>query len=313
MAGGPITLVQLREVVQPIMNDNFAGVYAQRRNQWKPIFKEFEGIKRASHVETVLFGLGNAPILGDGAPSQFDVGGTLYTIYVPYDVISLGFGLTERAIEDSDYIDLAKTYSNHLAQSMYETEEWLAANVLNYGFNTSFTQMGGDGKPLFSASHPLAINGVSSNLMTPATLSMTSAEEMLIEIGLAVDSRGKKINLSAERLVVPTALQFQAPVVLKSILNPDATTASNAINPINSENSIAQGYQVVTRLTSDTAWFITTDLNAKGDKGLCKVNRYGLRTRSQEDFNTASMQFIASMRYRFTWIDWRGIYGNAGA
>lgn len=311
--GGPITLVQLREVVEPIMNENFAGLYEQRRHEWKSIFKVKQGLDRASHVETVLYGFGNAPIQGDGAPLQYDIAGTQYTIFYPYDVIAMGFGLTERAIEDSDYLDLADTYTRHLAQSIYETEEWLAANVLNYGFNSAFTQQGGDGQPLFSTSHPLAINGTYSNTTTAASLSMTSLENMLIQIGLAVDARGKKINLGANKLVVPTALKFQAPVVLKSILNPDATTASNAINPINSENSITDGYQVITRLTSNTAWFVATDLNAKGDLGLVKFNRYDFKKGSQVDFNTSSVQFKAASRYRMSWVDPRGMWGNAGA
>jgi len=277
MAGGPITMVQLREVVEPIMNDNFGGVYEQRRNEWKPLFVEKAGLKRSSHVQTVLYGFESAPILGDGAPLQYDQGGTQYTIYFPYDEVALGFGLTERAIEDSDWIDIASTFSRHLAQSLYETEEILAANILNFGFNTAFTQNGGDQMPLFSDTHPLAVGGTYSNLMTSAALSMTSLEAMLVKIGLAVDARGKKINLGAQNLIVPTALKFQAPVVLKSILNPDATTATNAINPINSENSIASGYKIVTRLTSSTAWFVDTDLNAKGDMGLVKFNRRELK------------------------------------
>ena len=313
MAGGPITLSQLREVVEPIMNDNFGGVYEQRRNQWKPIFVEKPGLKRSSHVQTVLYGFTNAPILGDGEPLQYDQGGTQYSINFPYDEVALGFGITERAIEDSDWIDIAATFSRHLAQSLYETEEILAANILNYGFNASRTQQGGDQQPLFSNNHSLAIGGVASNLMTPASLSMTSIEAMLVQIGLAIDARGKKINLGPQRLIVPTALQFQASVVLKSILNPDAVTATNAINPVNSDNYLPEGFQVVTRLTSNTAWFIDTDLNAKQDMGLVKFNRRELKKGTNIDFNTNSVQHKASMRYRFGWVDWRGVYGNAGA
>jgi hypothetical protein len=307
----PISLVQLREVVEPIINENFDSVYEQRRDEWKPIFTQQEGFKRSSHVETVLYGFGNAPITGDGEPLTYDIGGTLWSISYPYDQIALGFGITLMAMEDSEHIDIAQTFGRHLGQSMYETEEILAANIINNGFNSSYTQYGGDGQPLFSANHGMANGQVFSNIGTPAALSMSSLEQQLIQISLATDPMGKPIRLTPEMLVVPPALRFQAEVVLKSILNPD-TPASNQINPVNSLQALGKGYQVITRLTSQTAWFISTDLNAKGDKGLVRFNRRNLTKGSQEDFNTNTVQNKASMRYRFGWVDPRGFYGNLG-
>jgi hypothetical protein len=308
-----MTLTDFRELVEPIMNDNFNGVYDQRTKEWEPIYTKKQGLDRSSHVQSQIYGFGLAPILADGAPVVYDQGGALPSVFYPYDEYALGFALTERAIEDSDWLDLTEIMSKQLAQSMYESEELAAANILNYGFNSAFTQQGGDGLPLFSDNHPLALGGTYSNVMPSASLSMTSLEDMVIRIRNAVDPRGKRIKLTPEILVVPPALMMQAPVVLKSVLNPDATTASNAINPINSEGFITKGYQVITRLTSNTAWFVSTDLHARGDFGLVRLNRKDLTKRSQADFNTNSIQYIASMRYRFGWLDPRGMWGNAGA
>lgn len=306
-----ITLSALREVVEPIMNDNFNGVYAQRRDEWKPLFTQKQGLERSSHVQTVLYGFGNAPVTGDGEPLTYDTGGTMWSINFPYDQIALGFGITLMAMEDSEHMDMAATFGRHLAQSMYETEEILAANIFNNGFNASYSQMGGDGQPLFSANHAMANGNVFSNVGTAASLSMTSLEQMLIQISLATDSMGKPIRLNPESLVVPPALRFQAEVALKSILTPD-TVASNQINPVNSLGMLEKGVQVVTRLTSQSAYYITTDLNAKGDMGLVRFNRRNLTGDSQNDFNTSTTQFKKSMRYRFGWVDSRGCYGNVG-
>lgn len=313
MAGGSMILTSLKTLVEPIFNDAFLGLYEQRRNETKKIFMEKPGLKRSSHVQSFVYGFKNAPYIGDGAPLEFDQGGTQYTIFYPYDEIALGFGISERAIEDSDWIDLAGAFSRHLDQSMFETDEILGANILNEGFNGARIQQGGDGLPLFSTVHPLAVGGTYSNYLTAADLSMTSLEDAVVQIAQMVDARGKKVAIRPRLLVVPPALMTRAPVVLKSILNPDATTASNAVNPINSENYFPDGFQVVTRLTSDTAYFITTDLNAKGDMGLVKFNRRVLRRETNTDFNTNSIQRKASMRFRYGWVDPRGCFANPGA
>jgi hypothetical protein len=254
--------------------------------------------------------MGNAPIVGDGEPIPYDQGGTLWSINFPYYVTALGFAITRMAIEDSEYIDLAATFGRHLAQSLYETEEVLAANVINNGFNSNYTQLGGDSQPLFSASHGL-YDGTYSNILTgnPA-LSQTSAEQMIIQLSQLVDSRGKKINVAPHQFVVPPQLIFQAEIILKSLLRPD--TANNAINPIQSLGLLEGGMQKVTRLTSPYAWGMTTDLNAKGDMGLVRFNRRELTRKSQPDFLTDSLQFIMSMRYIFGWVDPRGIIFSSG-
>jgi len=311
MAAAPITLSSLREAVEPIMNKMFDSVYEQRRDEWKPIFKQEEGLKRSSHNEIVLYGFGNAPVTGDGEPITYDTGGTMWNISFPYDQIALGFGITLMAMEDSEHMDSASIFGRHLAQSLYETQEILAANILNFGFNAGYTQFGGDMQPLFSDNHGMADGDVFSNMGTPASLSLTSLEQMLIQISLARDPKGKPIRLTPEQLVVAPANRFQAAVVLKSILNPDVN-GSNAINPVNALGMLEKGSQVITRLTSNAAWYVTTDLNARGDKGLVRFNRRNLQKDTQEDFNTSTVQFKSSMRYRFGWVDPRGIYGNRG-
>lgn len=307
----PILLTNLREVVEPIMNENFDGLYEQRRDEWKTIFNEFEGEKRSSHVETVLYGFGNAPVSGDGEPLNFDTAGTQWSINFPYDQVALGFGISLMAMEDSEHIDLAEKFARHLAQSMYETDEIMAANVVNNGFNASYTQLGGDGQPLFSNNHQMANGGVFSNQLPNAALTMASLEDMLIQISLATDAMGKRIRLNPNKLVIPPQLRFQAEVVLRSILNPD-TPASNQLNPINSMKALEGGSQVITRLTSPTAWYVTTDLNAAADRGLVRINRRKMTKSIQEDFLTSTVQYKASMRFRYGWIDSRSIYGNVG-
>jgi hypothetical protein len=166
-----------------------------------------------------------------------------------YKVFGLAFALTKVLVEDGDHIRIGTTYAEHLAQSMIETKETLTANILNRAFNGSY--VGGDEVSLNNASHPI-IGGTFSNLLsTPAALSQTSLEQMLIQIRQAVDNNGKRIRLTPKRIVTGPSNIFQAEVLLKSLLR--AGMANNDINSVKSMGLLSDGQANMSRITSTTA------------------------------------------------------------
>lgn len=293
---------QFRSVVEPILNQVFDGVYNQRADEYKQIFSDETGIKRAYQEEPVLFGMGAAPRLPDGQPITYDEGGELYVKRYTYEVYGLAFALTRTLVEDGDHIRLGKIYSEHLAQSMDETLETLTANQLNRAFTNGYN--GGDGVPLVSASHP-AVTGVQSNVLTSAALSQTSLEQAMITIRQASDSRGKKIRITPKQLIVHPSNIMQAEVILKSVLR--SGTSNNDVNPIKSLGSL-KGTVALSRLTAPSAWFVQTDAR----NGLKVVWRRRVEKAMEGDFDTDSMRYKATMRLDSGWTEWRNIYGNAG-
>ena len=212
----PMRSTDFRSIVEPILNECFDGVYDQRTDEWSRVFREQEGIPRNYHEEPVLYGFGAAPQLPDGTPVTYQQGGVLFLKRYVYKVYGLAFALTKVLVEDGDHIRIGQVYARHLAQSLIETKETLSANVLNVAFNSAY--QGGDGVQLNSDAHPI-VNGTASNLLaTPANLSQTSLEQMLIQIRQAVDNNGKKIRLVPRQLVVAPGNIFQAEVLLKSVL-----------------------------------------------------------------------------------------------
>jgi len=302
MAGTIMRSSQFRSIVEPILNEEFDGVYDQRKDEYTMVFKVDDGIKRAYHEEPVLYGLGAAPLLPDGQPVTYDEGGQLYVKRYTYDVYGLAFALTRTLVEDGDHIRVGSTYSKHLAQSMTETLETVHANHLNRAFTAGFN--GGDGVPLVSAAHPV-IGGTQSNLLTSAALSQTSLEQGLITIRNAADSRGKKIRLLTKQLIIAPANIFQAEVLLKSVLR--AGTSNNDINPVKSTGMMELAV-TLSRLTSATAWFIQTDAR----EGMKSLWRRRVEKSMEGDFETDSMRYKSTMRFGSGWTDWRAIYGNAG-
>ena len=300
----PMRSTDFRSVVEPILNEVFDGVYDQRADEWKMVFREQKGIPRNYHEEPVLYGFGAAPELPDGMAVSYQSGGVLFLQRYLYKVYGLAFSLTKVLVEDGDHIRIGQTYAKHLAQSLIETKETLGANILNRAFNAAYP--GGDGVALVANNHPI-VNGTFSNVLTtPAALSQTSLEQLLIQIRNAVDNNGKRIRLTPKKIVTGPSNVFQAEVLLKSVLR--TGTADNDINPVKSMGLLSDGQANLSRITSTTAWWIETD----APEGLKLMMRRGLEKSMEGDFETDSMRYKATERYTFGWTDPRGIFGTAG-
>jgi len=305
LAGNVMRSTDFRAIVEPILNKFFDGVYDQRKDEWKQVFDEVTAtIPRAYFEEPIGYGFGAAPELPDGLPVTYQQGGVLFTKRYTYKVFGLAFALTKVLVEDGDHVSLGSTFSKHLAQSLIETKETRTANVLNRAFNGSY--IGGDGVSLGNASHPLQ-GGVFSNLLsTPAALSQTSLEQMLIQVRKAVDNTGKKIRITPKKLVISPDNVFQAEVLLKSVLR--AGTSNNDINPVKSMGSLDQDPAVLSRLTSTTAWFIKTD----APEGLKLIMRRKMEKKMEGDFETDSTRYKATERYIEGWTDPRAVWCTPG-
>jgi hypothetical protein len=300
----PMRSTDFRSIVEPILNEEFDGLYNQRADEWKQVFTERNGIPRNYHEEPVLYGFGAAPELPDGMPVTYQSGGVLFNARYVYKVYGLAFALTKVLVEDGDHISIGQTYAKHLAQSLIETKETLCANILNRAFNSSYA--GGDGVSLVNSAHPIASGTFSNVLTTAANLSQTSLEQMLIQIRNAIDNNGKRIRLTPTKLVLSPSNVFQGEVLLKSVLR--AGTGNNDINPINSMGMIDGGQANLSRLTSTTAWWVQTDAKV----GLQLMMRRKLEKSMEGDFETDSMRYKATERYIPGWTDPRTIYGTAG-
>ena len=300
----PMRSTDFRSIVEPILNEEFNGIYDQRADEYAQVFKTFQGIARNYHEEPVLYGFGAAPELPDGMPVTYQSGGVLFIQRYVYKVYGLAFALTKVLVEDGDHIRIGQTYARHLAQSLIETKETLCANVLNRAFTAGYN--GGDGVPLVATNHPLAAGTFSNQLNTPAALSQTSLEQLLIQIRNAVDNNGKRIRLNPEKLVVSPSNVFQAEVLLKSVLR--TGTADNDINPVKSMGLLAGGQANLSRLTSTTAWWVKTD----APEGLKLMMRRGLEKSMEGDFETDSTRFKSTERYAVGWTDPRTVFGTSG-
>lgn len=304
MAAVITTYQQMQQALAPIVFESMNGIYSERKDEWRSVFKIEKGMEYQYHQDLEMYGFGVAKQKTDGQSIDYDTAGVLWAIAYYYQVYALGFAVTNQMIEDGHGFEIVSTMSQALAQSQIETKERVCADVINLGFNPGVTQTGGDGASLFSNRHPTASSQFQSNILaTPAMLSQTSLEDMYVQIMTAQDNRGKFIVLEPEKLVVPPQLYFQAKTILNSVLRSDVAT--NAINPIHESVEVAK----ITRLTSPYAWFVTNKLTPGG---LVMYTRGGVKTSKEGDFDTDSLRVKSTERYAVGWKTFRGIYGTTG-
>ena len=253
-----ISRAQLLKELLPGLNALFGLEYKRYGEEHQEIY-ETESSERSFEEETKLSGFSAAPVKNEGNSIAYDNAQEAWTARYTHETIALGFSLTEEAVEDNLYDTLSARYTKALARGMAYTKQVKAANVLNNGFNSSGSYNGGDGVPLFSASHPLVTGGVNSNIpTTPADLNETSLENAVIQIAAWTDERGLLIAAKPRKLVVPPALQFVATRLLETELR--VGTADNDINALKNNGSIPEGYAINHFLTDSNAWFLTTDV-----------------------------------------------------
>ena len=302
-----ISRSQLLKELLPGLNALFGLEYKRYGEEHKELY-ETEKSERSFEEETKLSGFSAAPVKSEGAQIAYDNAQEAFTARYSHETIALGFSITEEAIEDNLYDSLSARYTKALARAMSYTKQVKAASVLNNGFTNSAQYYGGDGVPLFSASHPLVSGGTNSNVAsTPVDLNETSLESALIQIAAWTDERGLLIAAKGRKLIIPPALMFVATRLLDTNLR--VGTNNNDISAIVNNGSVPEGYSVNHFLTDTNAWFLITDV----PNGLKHFERMPMETKMDGDFDTGNVRYKARERYSFGWSDPLAVWGSAGS
>lgn len=271
------------------------------KKDWRPVFSEHKSHRNFEReVEMQLLGAASKKPEGQGGTYGYMQ--ELIRSNYQNETYSSGFLISNEALSDNLYKDAFPRGALALKDSMAETENIVGFNILNYGFNSSYT--GGDGQPLFSTAHPTATGTYSNTFSVGASLSQTSLQNAVTQIRQFRSASGNRLNTKAMLLVVPAELEWTAKKILKSEFAPD--TANNAINTV--KGVLSKGYHSSVYLTNPNAWFITTD----NSNGLKFMLREDLRIDQFPDIDSDSLKVRAIKRFCFGWSDARGAFGSQG-
>jgi len=300
-----VTTGDLAKALWPGVNAWTNQSYDMYPEEWKDVFTEYKSTKNFEEDVSISgTGLLTEKPEGDGIQNK-DFKQSFIQRYT-HIVYGSGFILTREMIEDNQYREVAEQYARMLGKSCKETKENVGANVINRGFNSSYT--GYDGVELFSLLHKLGKGGTYQNeLTTAADLSEAALEQATIDIAGLVDDAGLQIAVKPRKLIVPRQLAYDAERILAS--NLQNNTAQNAVNALKSMSAIPEGFSLNHYLTDADAWFIKTDIQ----DGMKLFQRRNRELTNDTDFNSENMKFKITERYVFGWTDPRGMYGSPGA
>jgi hypothetical protein len=299
-----ITTGNVPKLLWPGLNAVWGRDYEEHPKEFPDLFDtETSDMNYEEEVEMTGFGL--ASVKNQGAPTPYDTDSQQTVTRYTHIAYALGFVVTREEIDDNLYEKKGVTRTQSLAFSFRQTKENVAANVYNRAFNTSYT--GGDGKALLVTDHPSLSGNQSNTLATAADLSEASLEDLCVQIMNATNSRGLKIGLMPESLIVPTAYVFEAARILKSAQQ--SGTANNDINAIRSMGMFPQGVKVNHYLTDTDAFFIRTNV----PQGMKLFQRVKAEFAQDGDFDTGNLKYKGYERYCVGWTDWRALFGSAGA
>jgi hypothetical protein len=293
----------IAKALQVGVNKFWGMGYSEHPLELSEIFDE-ETSQKAYEEDVQLVGTGLVPIKAQGAAVSYDNIRQGYVQRYTNLTYALGIIFTYEMLQDKQY-DLGFKQAKYLGFSARQTQETVAANVLNRAFNASYTFA--DGVELCSAVHPKISGGTFSNeLATAADLSHASIEQALIDIDNFTNDRGLKIAVKGKKLILPTALRFEAARILKSVQ--ESGTANNDINAVRSEGLLSMA--VNHYLTDSDAWFIKTDCM----DGMKRIVRERVSAPvSENDFDTYNAKFKCMFRESYGNTDPRGVFGSPGA
>jgi len=295
----------------PGLKDIYGFEYDRYPVEYPEFFRTEKSEKRWEDVIS-MSGMGLAVVKNEGQSITYDdfrQGLVTRFIHVMY---GKGFMVSKEAMDDYLYApDLVALGAKYMAESMRQTKETIAANVINNGYSSSYNITDQGSQPLFSTSHVLVRNnGTYANcLSVGADLAEASLESAMINIMNLTDDAGLKVAITPRKLVVTVNDIFNAKRILGDPALPpwQVDTANRNPNAIRVMGMLPEGYVVNHFLTLANTWFMTTSRN---DKGMVMFERQDVEFDADNDFDTKSAKFSVIERYIPACEDPRGVYGS---
>ena len=297
-SGGLVTQGSEARLLQEGVNAVATIEYKDYPMEYDKIFT-VTGSEKAYELDVSLSGTGLAPVKPEGTATSYDAEQQDFATTYTNVVYSLGTIITMEAQMNNLYRDLVFKAGRILKRSLVHTDEQNAADVINNGY----TDLIGDGLPLFSTGHLLGKGGTFSNRFTVFTaLSQAAVENALIAVEDYRDGANLLIDARGVSLHIPRNLRFTADRILASRFEPGS--ANNAVNPV--AQIFPGGYHVNHRFNTATDWFIKTDV----DDGFKIFNRAGYTFETDNDFGTSNYRHKGWFYKSYGLTDPRAAYAS---
>lgn len=291
---------QFGDLLEPGFRQIFDDNFKELDRVYTKIFKMANSTKQDER-DSAVSGFGLLAPKPAGQPIQYEDPIQMYDVLYTHITYAKGFKI-DRELYDDDQYNIMNRKPAALGKAARRTEETQAAAIFNNAFST--TQLGGDGKPLISTSHPRADGGSSQSngSSTGLTLTESNYETEKLAMRKQLDDKGMKIDVSPRTVLVPIDLEKAANIIFNSKLR--SNTADNDMNPYLNEVKVVPWIY----LTSTTAHFLLDD----DQHEVTWFWREKANFKQDEAFETDQALFKVRERFSAGFSDWRGVYGSKG-
>jgi len=206
--------------------------------------------------------------------------------------------MSREVVKDVKY-KMITTAAKSLGRATRLTPEYLFAQFLDRSFNTSFP-VTADNKELCSNAHLLPDGTTFSNIITAASLSESSYEDILTALRTVPGPDGMLSPEMPKALITPSALH---------ILGEKLTISEKTLGSANNDPSYVKGkakHITFDYLTNTTRWFVQT----KNDNGIFWDWREKPEFVRDNTALTLQAIFVAFFRAMWGCEDPRGIFGS---
>ncbi len=306
---GIMTTGTFAQSLKPINKRFFGQGYEDIELMYTQMFKE-ESMSDAYDQFTTYAGLGAAQRKDEAGSINYDGAAQLYTSRFTAATFALGFMATKNMMRDDKILKFVERKSEELGRAVQVCKEQLGASIYNNAFNAGAAYLGGDGKPLCSATHPTSAVAPVLNNTYAVDFGEAALEQQVIDMMSWKNNRGIFMKVVPKKLVLPTALAMEYRRVLR---NDDQPYTADRNPSALRQAGLLQDAPVVNPYLVDTnAYFILTSEQDKGN-GLIYFNRQDPELEMSDDFDTKAAKFSVDFRCVFGWLDPRCISGSAGA
>ena len=290
------------DLLEPGFLEIFNDSYREPDRVYSKIFNVRTSNKQDERFSSVT-GFSLLTVKAENATIDYDDPIQGYDILLSHVTYAKGFKISKELWDDDQY-NIMNEKPRQLGVAARRTEETVAANVFNRGFNSGY--LGGDDQELFSTVHPREDAGTSQS--NASSIGLTFGEENY-EVGkLAMrgqlDGRGQIIEVMPSVLLIPQALKKTADIVFKSNLR--SGTADNDFNPYLNEVQVVE-WLYMNRNT--THWFLIDKDTARG---LVYLQKEKLTFSQDEAWESDAALFKVRERFSVGFYAWRGTWGSQG-
>jgi len=275
-------------------------------SQFDPIFKQFYKVKSSNvavEEDMLMKGTGLFRAVAEGGNTPYASMSQVRSQQYRHTSYRLGIIITSDAIEDLKAPALAQSRMTALGASWAETQNIVCHSIVNLATDSGTTYA--DGKSLAATDHPTSAGNQSNMLTVGAPMSESCLEQICINVLAFQNEVGIKINARPNKLVVPTALEYETHRILKS--DARVGTADNDLNALKSLGRFPGGVIVSPYITDAAHFFCTT---TEDQQGLTMFVRKELTFSDDTAFESDNAKFKAHARFAVGVTDWRSYYDN---